>query len=189
MSTSAHEVTQLLRAWNSGDEDALEQLIPLVEAELHRLAQIQFRREREGHTLQTTALVNEAYLRLMDWKNVEWQSRAHFFGIAAKLMRRVLVDHARHRDYQKRGGGTIRVSLTEAGEEAIGIEQDIEVIALNNALEELEKFDPWLSRIVELKFFGGLTMDQIAEVMGSSPRTIARDWDFARVWLFQRLSQ
>lgn len=188
MATSpTQEVTQLLRAWSSGDEEALKSLIPLVEAELHRLAQIHLRGERAGHTLQTTALVNEAYLRLIDWQNVQWQNRAQFFAIAAKLMRRVLVDHARARNYQKRGGETLRVSLTEA--ETVGVENDADIVALNEALEDLEKFDQRRSRIVELKFFGGLAVDEIAEVLSVSPRTIAREWELARAWLFRQLSQ
>ena len=185
--SGTQEVTQLLRAWSSGDEAALGRLIPLVEAELHRLAQIHLRGERSGHTLQTTALVNEAYLRLIDWQAVEWQNRAHFFGIAAKLMRRVLVDHARHRNFQKRGGDAVRVSLTEA--ENVGVAREADVVALNDALEDLEKFDPRRSRIVELKFFGGLEMAEIAEVLSVSPRTAAREWELARAWLFRQLSQ
>jgi RNA polymerase sigma factor (TIGR02999 family) len=185
--SSTHEVTRLLRAWSAGDEEALAQLVPLVEAELHRLAELHLRGERESHTLQTTALINEAYLRLIDWQNVEWQNRAQFFGVAAKLMRRVLVDHARRRNYQKRGGDALRISLTEA--DSISASQDADVVALNDALEALEKFDPRRSRIVELKFFGGLEVAEIAEVLSVSARTVAREWELARAWLFRELSQ
>lgn len=185
--TSAHKVTNLLRAWNDGDEEALQQLIPLVEAELHRLAQIRLRGERVGHTLQTTILVNEAYLRLIDWKDIKWQNRAQFFGIAAGLMRRVLVDHARRRNFQKRGGDAIHVSLSQA--DGVSADLDAEVVALHDALDDLEKIDPRRSRIVELKFFAGLTVEEIAEVMSLSPRAIAREWELARVWLFRQLSR
>jgi RNA polymerase sigma-70 factor, ECF subfamily len=185
--SSAQEVTQLLRAWSEGDELALEQLVPLVEAELHRLAQGYLYRERAGHTLQTTALVNEAYLRLIDWKHIQWESRTQFFALAAKLMRRVLVSHARERNLLKRGGDAIRVSLTEA--EGLSAPCNADLIALNDALEDLEKFDPRGSRIVELKFFAGLEVAEIAEVLSSSPRTIAREWEAARAWLFRQLSK
>jgi RNA polymerase sigma factor (TIGR02999 family) len=185
--SSTPELTQLLLAWRGGDDEALAQLIPLVELELHRLARAYLRRERAGHTLQTTALVNEAYLRLIDWQNVDWEGRAQFFGIAAKLMRRVLVDHARRRNYQKRGGDVLRVSLAEAEDASAG--KDADLVALSAALDDLEKFDPRRSRIVELKFFGGLAVDEIAEVMSLSPRTIAREWESARIWLFRQLSQ
>ena len=185
--SSAQKVTQLLQAWSAGDQEALNQLTPLVEAELHRLARIQLRGERAGHTLQTTALVNEAYLRLTDWQNISWQNRAHFFAIAAQMMRRVLVDYARRRSYQKRGGNAIRVTLSEA--ENVSTPQDADLIALNDALSELEKFDPRRSRIVELKFFAGLETAEIAEVLSVPQRTIAREWQLARAWLFLQLSQ
>jgi RNA polymerase sigma-70 factor, ECF subfamily len=184
---SKHEITQLLRDWSAGDRQALEQLAPLVEAELYRLAQMQLRRERAGHTLQTAALVNEAYLRLIDWQDVEWESRTQFFGVSAGLMRRVLVDHARRRNYQKRGGRVIRVSLTDA-EGASGA-PDADIIALHEALDELEKLDVRRSKIVELKFFGGLTVDEIAAALSIAPRTVAREWELARAWLFRQLSQ
>ncbi|MGH9939258.1 MAG: sigma-70 family RNA polymerase sigma factor [Blastocatellia bacterium] len=185
-SPTTHEVTRLLRAWSEGDRQALEQLVPLVEAELHRLARIYLRRERAGHTLQTTELVNEAYLRLIDWKDVQWESRTQFFGIAAGLMRRVLVDHARRRNYQKRGGEAIRVSLAEA--EGVGAGRDADVVALNDALDDLAKLDERRGRIVEMKFFGGLAVEEIAEVLAVSPRTVAREWELARAWLFRQLS-
>lgn len=188
MSTlSKHEVTQLLRRWSAGDRQAFEQLVPLVEAELHRLAQRQLRRERAGHTLQTTALVNEAYLRLIDWQDAQFESRAQFFGVAAGLMRRVLVDHARRRNYQKRGGAALRVSLTDV--EGVGAAPDADIVALNEALDDLEKLDQRRSKIVELKFFGGLTVAEIAEVLAVAPRTVAREWELARAWLFHQLSQ
>jgi RNA polymerase sigma-70 factor, ECF subfamily len=182
-----HEVTRLLRAWSAGDRQALDRLVPLVESELHQLAQIQLRRERAGHTLQTAALVNEAYLRLVDWEDVQFESRAQFFGVAAGLMRRVLVDHARRRNYQKRGGETIRVSLAEAERVSGGLDTDI--IALHDALNELEKLDERRSKIVELKFFGGLAAGEIAKVLSISPRTVAREWELARAWLFHQLSR
>jgi RNA polymerase sigma factor (TIGR02999 family) len=182
-----NEVTQLLRAWSEGNQQALELLVPLVEAELHRLAQIHLRKERAGHTLQTSDLVNEAYLRLIDWKNAQWESRAQFFGVAAVLMRRVLVDNARRRNYQKRGGRGIRVSLTEA--QGASSTPDVDIIALHEALDELEKLDQRRSKIVELKFFGGLSVAEIAEVLSIAPRTVAREWELARAWLFHQLSQ
>jgi len=188
MSTpTTHEVTRLLQAWSNGDRQALEQLVPLVEAELHRLAQIHLRRERAGHTLETMALVNEAYLRLIDWKGAQWESRAQFFSVAAGLMRRVLVDHARRRNYQKRGGAAIRVSLAEAEGASGG--PDVDVIALHDALDELAKLDERRSKIVEMKFFGGLAVAEIAEVLSISPRTVAREWELARAWLFHQLSR
>ncbi len=184
--SSAQEVTQLLRAWSEGDESALARLIPLVEAELHRLAQNHLRGERPCHTLQATALVNEAYLRMVDLKKTQWQNRAQFFGLAAKLMRHVLVDHARNRNYQKRGGDAIRISLAEA--DTTSAPYDADLVALNDALEDLEKFDPRRSRIVELKFFGGLEVAEIAEVLSTSERTVYREWELARAWLFLQLS-
>jgi RNA polymerase sigma factor (TIGR02999 family) len=187
MATSSHEVTQLLRAWGNGDERALARLAPLVEAELHRLAESFLRRERPGHTLQTTALVNEAYLRLIDDNAVEWQNRAHFFGIAAQLMRRILVDHARRRQKLKRGGGALRVSLAETEAFAQGPSADI--IALDDAMMSLSEFDPRKSQIVELKFFGGLGEEAIAEVLKVSLRTVQREWSLARAWLYQELAK
>jgi RNA polymerase sigma factor (TIGR02999 family) len=187
MASSSHEVTQLLRAWGNGDERALARLAPLVEAELHRLAESFLRRERPGHTLQTTALVNEAYLRLIDDNAVEWQNRAHFFGIAAQLMRRILVDHARRRQKLKRGGGALRVSLAETEAFAQGPSADI--IALDDAMMSLSEFDPRKSQIVELKFFGGLQEEAIAEVLKVSLRTVQREWSLARAWLYQELAK
>jgi RNA polymerase sigma-70 factor, ECF subfamily len=178
-------VTELLRAWGDGDEGALEQLTPLVEAELRRLARGYMRRERAGHTLQTTALVNEAFLRLTDARGVRWQDRAHFFGISARLMRRVLVDHARSRGYRKRGGGAERVTLDEGLVPAP--EPEVDVVALDRALESLAAVDPRKSRVVELRFFGGLSVEETAEVLGVSPDTVKRDWRLARLRLLREL--
>lgn len=185
-SSLQHEVTQMLLAWNDGDETALAKLIPHVEAELHRLAKLYLIRERPGHSLQATALVNEAFLRLIDTKSIHWQNRAHFFGITAQLMRHVLVDHARRRN-QKRGGHLLRVSLVEA--ENVAEERSTDVIALDEALKSLAAFDPRKSQIVELKFFGGLSEEEIAEVMKLSLRTVQRDWNLARAWLYNELSK
>jgi RNA polymerase sigma-70 factor, ECF subfamily len=187
MVSSPHAVTQLLLAWGQGDEGALAQLVPLVEAELHRLAQLYLRRERPDHTLQPTALVNEAFVRLIDGGSVPWQNRAQFFGITAQVMRRILVDHVRRRQQQKRGGEALRVSLTHA--ENAAQEQSAGIIALDDALAALEAFDPRKSRLVELKFFGGLTEEEIAEVMNLSLRTVQRDWNLARAWLYQELAK
>lgn len=186
-SSLQHEVTQMLLAWNDGDEAALMKLIPHVEAELHRLAQFYLRHERPGHTLQATALVNEAFLRLIDGQSVQWQNRAHFFGITAQVMRHILVDHARRRQNQKRGGDVLRVSLIEA--ENVGQQHNPSVIALDDALKSLAAFDQRKSQIVELKFFGGLNEEEIAEVMKISLRTVQRDWNLARAWLYNELSK
>lgn len=188
MASSSHTVTQLLLAWGQGDEGALAQLVPLVEAELHRLAQLYLRRERSGHTLQPTALVNEAFVRLIDGGAVQWQNRAQFFGITAQVMRRILVDHARRRQQLKRGGAAVlRVSLTQA--ENAAHEQSASILALDDALAALGAFDPRKSRLVELKFFGGLSEEEIAEVMNLSLRTVQRDWNLARAWLYQELAK
>ncbi len=184
---SSHEVTQLLVAWSDGDQAALEQLTPLVYRELHRLAKGYLHRERPGHILQTTALVNEAYLRLIDWKDVRWQNRAHFFGVAAQLMRRILVDFARARHQDKRGGAACQVSLDEAA--AVSVERVAEFIALDEALEQLAAIDPRRSRMVELRFFGGLSEEETAEVLKVSPRTVRREWSLARAWLHRELNR
>ncbi|HUE83410.1 MAG TPA: sigma-70 family RNA polymerase sigma factor [Pyrinomonadaceae bacterium] len=179
-------VTQLLLKWNAGDPAALERLMPLVYDELRRLANNYLRRERQGHTLQPTALVNEAYLRLVDQKNAKWQNRAQFYGIAAQLMRRILVDHARLRHAEKRGGAEQqRLSITSA--EAVATKPDLDVLALHEALEELAVIDPQQSRIVELKFFGGLSIEETAEVLGIGHATVERDWKMARAWLRRKL--
>ncbi len=179
--TQPQEVTQLLLAWSRGDQAALDRLIPLVSTELHRLAHHYMRRERAGHTLQTTALVNEAYVRLVDASRIEWRDRAHFFAVSANLMRRILVDFARKRGYQKRGGGSVMIALDE---DVIPSPQPgPDIVALDAALEALAAFDPRAAGIVELRFFGGLTVEEAAEVVGVSPRTIKREWAAAKAWL------
>lgn len=182
---STHEVSQLLAAWSEGDETALDQLLPLIYRELRQQAKRYMRHEREGHVLQTTALVHEAYLRLADCREMKWQNRAHFFAVAAQVMRRVLVDFARERDYAKRGGGLRQVSLAEAG----GIPQDkgADLVALDEALNTLAELDPRQSRIVELRFFGGLKLEEIAEVLKVSVGTVRRDWSLAQAWLYNEL--
>jgi len=174
------DVSRLLIDWGNGDQAALDELIPLVYAELRRLAGRYMRRESEGHTLQTSALINEAYLRLVDQKRVRWQSRAHFFGVAAQLMRRILVDHARSRSRDKRGGGMERVSL---GEHVASPNELEEVLALDEALTKLAGMDPRKCKIVEMKFFGGLTTDEVAEVLKVTSRTVDREWRKAKAWL------
>jgi len=180
-----HDVTRLLVKWKDGDEAALQQLVPIVHAELRRLAQRQMAGERPGHTLQPTALVNEAYLRLVDLKQMQWQNRAHFFAMGARLMRRILVDFARSRGYQKRGGGAKQVSFTEALDVAEG--QATDVVALNDALEALAHVDERKSRVVELRFFGGLSVEETAEVLNVSRETVKRDWKVAKMWLLRHL--
>ncbi len=184
---SAHEITGLLLAWRDGDNDALERLTPLVYQELHRLARGYLRGERVGHTLQTTDLVNEAYLRLIDANRMQWQNRAHFFAVSAQLMRRILVDFARARRNLKRGGGAVQVSLDEAL--TIGPERSAELVALDDALTALAKLDERQSKVVELRFFGGLTEIEIAEVLQLSPRTVSGDWNLARSWLLREMSR
>jgi RNA polymerase sigma-70 factor (ECF subfamily) len=181
MPPGRHQVTTLLKEWSDGDETALEQLMPLVYDELHRLAHQHMRREKRGNVLQTSALINEAYLRLVDEPRVHWQNRAHFFGIAARLMRRILVDEARKRNSAKRGGGAIQVSLNEVT--SVAQEQAANVVALDDALRSLEAIDSRQSEIVELRFFGGLSIEETAGVLKVSPGTVMRDWTFARAWL------
>jgi RNA polymerase sigma-70 factor, ECF subfamily len=183
----SHDVTRLLAKWKDGDEAALQQLVPIVHAELRRLAQRQMAGERPGHTLQPTALVNEAYLRLVDLKQMQWQNRAHFFAMGARLMRRILVDFARSRRYQKRGGGAKQVSFTQALDVAEGEATD--VVALNDALEALAAVDERKSRVVELRFFGGLSLEETAEVLNVSRETVKRDWTFAKMWLLRQLRE
>jgi RNA polymerase sigma-70 factor, ECF subfamily len=178
-------VTELLRAWSDGDDGALEQLLPLVEAELRRVARAYMGRERRGHTLQPTALINEAFLRLIDARGVRWQDRAHFIGISARLMRRVLVDHARTRGYLKRGGGAERVTLHEGL--VTSPDPALDVVALDRALEALAKVDARKSQIVELRFFGGLTVEETAEVLHVSSDTVKRDWRLAKLLLLREL--
>lgn len=183
---ASQEVTDLLLAWSRGDDSALEKLLPLVYDELHRLAHHYMGGEHAGHTLQTTALVNEAYLRLIDSSRVRWQNRAHFFAVTAQLMRRVLVDYARSRNYRKRGGGAIQVSLDQALE--VSAERGRELIALDEALTALAASDERASRVVELRYFGGLSIEETAEVLQVSVETVRRDWNWAKVWLVREIS-
>jgi RNA polymerase sigma factor (TIGR02999 family) len=184
--TGSPNVTQLLVAWSGGDQAALEALTPVIQHELHRLAARYMGGERPGHILQATALVNEAYMRLVDWKNVQWQNRAHFLGMAAQIMRRVLVDVARTRGRVKRGHGLLHVSLSEA--EQMPAVRSVDFVALDDALRSLESLDARQSRVVELRFFGGLSLDEVAHVLGVSVGTVRRDWSLARAWLYRELS-
>ncbi len=184
--TSPDHVTELLLAWGQGDGTALEQLMPLVYDELHRLAHRYLGGERPGHLLQTTALVNEAYLRLVDSSRVQWQNRAHFYAVSAQLMRRVLVDFARARNYQKRGGAALQVSLDEA---LVGsTERSADLVVLDDALNALAQTDERASRVVELRFFGGLSIEETAEALKISPETVKRDWQWAKAWLLREIS-
>jgi len=178
------DVSVLLRAWTDGDQQALEKLIPIVYQELHRLARYYMSGERSGHSLQTTALVNEAYLRLTDYKRMRWQNRAHFFAVSAQLMRRILVDHARRHNL-KRGAGIQHVSLEDT---AVVGERDEDLVALDNALQALACFDSRKAQVVELRFFGGLSVEETAEVLKVSPITVMRDWSTAKAWLYRELS-
>jgi len=187
MALESPDVTQLLKDWSGGDEAAADRLMPLVHEELRRLAHQYMRREKPGHTLQTSALVNEAYVRLVDQSKIQWESRAHFFGIAARLMRQILVDQARRKNFAKRGGGAIRVSLDSAN--AIAQEQSANVMALDEALKTLEQTDLRKSQIVELRFFGGMSIEETAEALKISPGTVMREWTFARAWLRNQMSQ
>lgn len=184
---SPDAVTQLLTAWGNGDEAARDQLMTLVYEELHRLAHRHIRNERPGHTLQTSALVNEAFVRLVDIKNVTWQSRAHFFAIAAQMMRRILVDYARTRRYAKRGGDARQVTLNE--ELIVPDQRSADVIALDEALNELANIDDRKRKVVELRFFGGLSIEETAEVLAVSPGTVMRDWTLAKAWLKRAMTQ
>jgi RNA polymerase sigma-70 factor (ECF subfamily) len=183
---SPQSVTQLLKAWGDGEQQALDQLISLVYAELHRLAHRYMRRERSGHTLQPTALVHEVYERLVDLKNVSWQNRAHFFGVSAHLMRRILVDYARSRRYTKREGQWRQVPLNEAV--ALFPDRQTDIVALDDALRALADIDPRKSRVVEMRFFGGLSIREVAEVLNISEESVQRDWRLAKVWLLRELS-
>jgi len=180
------EVTLLLKAWGQGDEPALGRLMPLVEKELHRLAHRYMSQEKPDHILQTTALVNEVYLRMVDIAQVSWQDRAHFFAISARMMRRILTDFARSRNYQKRGGAALHVSFDEAL--AVSQERHAEIVAIDDALIQLAQLDPRKSQVVELRFFGGLSVEETAEVLKVSPETVKRDWRFAKSWLHRVLS-
>ena len=181
------EVTRLLKDWSSGDAAALDQLIPIVYSELRAVAARYFRRERQDHTLQPTALVNEAYLRLIDQKQVQWQNRAHFIGVAAQMMRRILVDHAKGHNRAKRGGGARKVSLDEAA--ALTEERADDIVELDRALTALAAFDERKSRVVEMKYFGGLSVEETAEVLNVSEVTVARDWKLAKAWLYTHIEE
>jgi RNA polymerase sigma factor (TIGR02999 family) len=180
------EITGLLINWSNGDPAALEKLLPLVERELHRLAHSYMRREDPTHTLQTTALINETYMRLVDQKRVKWQNRAHFFGIAAQIMRRFLSNYARDQNRAKRGGGAVQVSLSEIG--VMASEKAKELIALDEALQKLAQVDERKSRVVELRYYGGLSVEETAEILNVSPVTVLRDWRYARAWLSREIS-
>jgi RNA polymerase sigma factor (TIGR02999 family) len=184
---SSHNITHLLHEWSAGDQRALEELTPLVYEELRKQATRYLRRERPGHTLQTTALIHEAYLRLVDARDVDWQSRAHFFAIAANLMRRILVDHARRRDAGKRGGDQVRLPLDEAL--AVADETDVDLLAIDEALDRLAAIDPQQARVVELRFFSGLSVEETAMALGVSPKTVKRDWAVARAWLRREIGE
>jgi RNA polymerase sigma-70 factor, ECF subfamily len=184
---SPHEITQLLIDWSNGSQNALERLFPLVYEELRRLAHRYMSKERPGHTLQTTAVVHEAYLRLIDQKHVQWQNRAHFFAIAAQMMRRILITHAQSHAYAKRGGGVLKVSLDEAA--ILSRERAGELVALDEALNNLTAIDPRRSQVVELRFFGGLSNEEIAAVLKISPNTVTRDWNVAKAWLYREMSK
>jgi len=184
--SSPEEITQLLLDWSHGDQAALDKLMPLVYEELHRLAHHYMSRERRGHTLQTTAIVNEAYVHLINQRGVQWQNRAHFFGIASHLMRRILTGYARSRQYVKRGGGAQQVSLDEAM--LVSEERVAEMVSLDDALNSLAQVDERKSRVVEMRFFGGLSIEETAEVLGVSPGTVMRDWTMAKAWLRREIS-
>jgi RNA polymerase sigma factor (TIGR02999 family) len=185
------DVSTLLRAWSDGDQSALERLTPIVFDELHRLARRYMKRERPGHSLQTTALVNEAYMRLVDYERMQWQNRAHFFAVSAQLMRRILVDYARRHNL-KRGGGLPHISLEEAaiavaGDE-MGSDEEMDLVALDDAMNEMARIDPRKVQVVEMRFFGGLSVEETAEVLKISTVTVKRDWRAARLWLYRRLT-
>lgn len=186
-SPARHQITELLAEWREGNQSALDELYPLVYDELHRLARRYMSRERKDHTLQTTALINEAYVRLIDQKNVNWANRSHFFAISAQIMRRILIDHARRHAYAKRGGGAQQVSLEEVA--AVAPDQGRELVRLDEALKSLAERDPRRSQVVELRYFGGLNNEEIAGVLHVSENTVTRDWNMARAWLYQQLSE
>jgi RNA polymerase sigma factor (TIGR02999 family) len=184
--SSPSEITELLVSWCEGDQSSLEKLLPLVEKELHRIAHRYMRRENQDHTLQTTALVNEAFLRLVDQDRVRWQNRAHFFAISAQIMRRILLNHARDQNRAKRGGGVIQVSLSEA--HTVSVDTSLELIALDDALNRLALVDPRKLSVVELRYFGGLSIEETAEVLKISPVTVMRDWKLAKAWLLREMT-
>jgi RNA polymerase sigma-70 factor, ECF subfamily len=182
---AAGEITQLLRCWSKGDDGALAKLTPIVYNQLHRLARAYMRRERPGHSLQTTALLNEAYMRLVDYKRMQWQDRAHFFAVSAQLLRRILVDHARRHNL-KRGGDVKHVSLDEAA--MVGGSRAANLVALDEAMKRLAEVDPRKEQVVEMRFFGGLSVDETAEVLKISAVTVMRDWSTAKAWLYRELA-
>jgi RNA polymerase sigma factor (TIGR02999 family) len=186
-SLSPQEVTQLLADWGKGDRSALDKLLPLVHSELRRIAQRQMSQERPGHTLQATALVNEAYLKLAGQHGFDWQNRAHFFAVCAQVMRHILIDHARAHAREKRGGGAVKVSLNDAL--VVADDQASHFIALDEALRALERLDPQKGKIVELRYFGGLSVEEVAEVMNVSPRTVRREWQRAKAWLYRMMTE
>ena len=183
---SPQEVTQLLADWGKGDRSALDKLLPLVHSELRRIAQRQMSQERPGHTLQATALVNEAYLKLAGQQGFDWQNRAHFFAVCAQVMRHILIDHARAHARDKRGGGAVKVSLNDA---LVADDQASHFIALDEALRRLESLDPQKGKVVELRYFGGLSIEEAAEVMNVSPRTVRREWQRAKAWLYRMMTE
>lgn len=185
---AASDVTQLLLAWGDGSEDAAQRLLPAIYDELHRQAARAMRRENAEHTLQATALVHEAYLRLVDQRRVEWRNRAQFFGVAAQLMRRILIDHARGRLADKRGGHAQRISLSEAQPAAADGDEGLEVLALNDALDRLSALDPRQGKLVEMRYFGGLSIEEAAEALDISPATVKREWASARAWLRREMT-
>lgn len=187
MTLSQNQVTQLLLDWGNGDKAALDKLVPVVYQELRRLAAYYMRRERPGHTLQTSALVNEAYMRLVDYSQMRWQSRAHFFAVAAQAMRRILVEHARKRHFAKRGGGAVKVSFDEAA--IVSQSQAADLVALDDALTSLEAMDERKARIVELRYIGGLNIEETAEVLSISPATVQREWRAAKAWLYREIKE
>jgi RNA polymerase sigma factor (TIGR02999 family) len=183
------DVTELLAEWCRGNQVVKDDLFPVVYAELRKMARSHLRRERPDHTLQPTALVNEVYLRLVDQTRVEWQNRAHFFGIASQMMRRILVDHARARNAARRGGGAAKVTLVDVHAPTPALPEDVELIELHEALNVLAELDPTGARVIELRYFGGLTLEETAEVLGTSPSTVKREWDAARAWLYRQLKR
>ena len=185
----APDVTQLLVSWSHGDQAALERLMPLVYGELRRLASAYLRHERSNHTLQSTALVHEAFMRLVNQRDVQWRNRAHFFGIAAQMIRRILVDYARSQHRKKRGSGAVKLALDDAVVAPQEPGPDLDLLALNDALDQLSQLDPRQSRIVELRFFAGLSLEETAEVMNLSPSSIKREWNTARAWLFREMTR
>ncbi len=188
MDIQSQNITQLLREWSGGKREALDSLLPLVYDELHKRAKRYLRHERQDHTLQTTALINEAYLKLIDQRDVNWQDRSHFFAIAAQMMRRILVDHARTKHREKRGGKDVKVSLEEIGF-VVSNEVNVDLIALDDALKRLEKLDEQQTRVVELRYFSGLSLEETAEALHISRATAARDWAIAKAWLHRELTR